>query len=98
MKKKYRFGKLFDANTVYKFKHRFRASDVNRSKGTNCCTVEPLYSKHHCEPTFCPLEQGICNSGSSSIFPLDVVYMCNQAIEHNMTTFSLAVRWRQRLM
>ena len=43
--------------------------------------MEPLYSRHHWEPTFCPLQRGVPNSGGSSVFPVGVV-LRNQAVEH----------------
>ena len=55
--------------------------------------MEPVYSGHHWEQQ---LEQGVRNSGASSIVPVGVV-LCCRAVEHNVATFSefsLAVHWQ----
>ena len=36
-------------------------------------SLEPLYNGHHWEPSFCPLQRGVPNSGASGIFPVGVV-------------------------
>ena len=66
--------------------------------------MEPLYNGHHWDPTFCPLQRGVPNSGASGIFPVGVV-LRNLAIEYKVVTiseFSFAVRWqgkaKQRLV
>ena len=62
-------------------------------------TVEPLYNGHHWDPTFCPLQRGVPNSGASVIFPVGVV-LRNPAVEYNVAAFSelsFAVRWQGRL-
>ena len=57
-------------------------------------TVEPLYSVHHWELTFCPfLWRGVPNSGAFSIFLVGMV-LCNRAV---LEVF-LAVHWQRRLV
>ena len=63
------------------------------------CYMEPLYSGHHWEPTFCSLYKVVPNSGASDIFPVGVV-LCKLAVNHNVTVFSelsLVVCWQGRL-
>ena len=48
-------------------------SQLSMMEARKRTTVEPLYNGHHWEPTFCPLYQGVHNSGASSIFPVGVV-------------------------
>ena len=60
----------------------------------------PLYSRHHWEPTFCPLQQGVPNSGASGIFPVDMVYvirLLNTVYVGTFSELSLAVGWWLRL-
>ena len=48
--------------------------------------VEPLNNGHHWEPTICPLQRGVPNSGASGIFPVGIL-LRNRAVEHNVDTF-----------
>ena len=60
--------------------------------------LDLYYNRHHWEPTFCPLYQGIPNSGASGI--LVGVVLCNPAVEYNIAAFSelsFAVYWQGRL-
>ena len=50
-------------------------------------TVEPLYNGHLWGLTFCPLWQGVPNSGAFGILPIGVV-LSNPAVEYNMAAFS----------
>ena len=48
--------------------------------------MESLYNRHHWEPTFCPLYQGVPDSGADSILPVGMV-LHNWGVEHNMAAF-----------
>ena len=63
------------------------------------CRQLVYHNGHHWEPTFCPLQRGVPNSGASGIFPVGVV-LCNPAVEYNVAAFSelsFAARWQGRL-
>ena len=63
------------------------------------CTEKSLYSGHHWEPTLCPLQRDVPNSGGLGVFPAGEV-LRNQAIEHNVAAFSelsFALRWQGML-
>ena len=49
--------------------------------------MEHLYSGHHWELRFCPLQRDVSNPGASGIFPVSMV-LRNQAVEYNMAMFS----------
>ena len=55
-------------------------------------TVETLYNEHHWVPTFCPLWQGLPNSGASSIFPVGMV--CAIGLLINVAMFTLVYAGR----
>ena len=61
------------ASRNLKYHHLPSLTQYLKYTSISSSTVESLYSGHHWEPTFCPLQRGVPNSGASNIFPIGVV-------------------------